>query len=90
MTTMFYKDRGLEKRREETCKACGLRLMCGIDQFTCINEHSDHYGHVLTEMHPACAAIIYRRELHHVPIYGARKREMARAGEDAVAVAGRA
>ena len=72
MTTRFYTERGVRKKRRETCKACGLRSMCGESRFVCINENSDHYGHVLSELHPACAAIRHRRE-SHVPIQQARR-----------------
>ncbi|MGD8388790.1 MAG: hypothetical protein PVG49_16710 [Desulfobacteraceae bacterium] len=87
MTSRFFVERGVEGKREETCKACGLRQMCGKDRFVCINEYSDHYGHVLSEFHPACAAIRYRKEPQHVPIHKTRGGGVEEACEDAPAVA---
>jgi len=87
MTARYCVERGVERKREETCKACGLRTMCGGIRFVCINEHSDHYGHVLSEFHPACAAIRYRKEPQHVPIHKTRGGDVAEACEDAAAVA---
>lgn len=63
MTSRHFVERGVERRHTETCQKCGLREMCKGGRFVCINELSDHYGHVLSEHHPACAAIRYRREV---------------------------
>ena len=90
MSSLFYVERGVVKKHKLTCRQCGLRSMCGESRFTCINEHSDHYGHVLHESHPACPAIVYRKEPHHVPIHEARGGDVEEAGEDAAAVAAKA
>ena len=89
MTKRRFVERGVDRVHKETCRQCGLRLPFGgalkgpLCMHLCINEHSDHFGHILSEDHPACAEIRYRREIRgHVPISDERPRKSAMEGAD--------
>ncbi len=47
-------ERKIEKESVRTCSNC---LFCGIlmaNLCSCMNDTCDHYGHVLSRVHPAC------------------------------------
>ena len=55
MTSKHYIERGVEKVRDTFCGTCINRMVhkaCGI--IACMDDKSKHYGHILTEDHPAC------------------------------------
>jgi hypothetical protein len=62
VTSRHFVERGVERVSIETCRQCALREILSARLHVCLNEHSDHYGHVLTAHHPACGAIQYLRE----------------------------
>lgn len=63
MTCPIILNEEIAKAIEERCVNCTHNFFIH-DGFGCAEIHSDHYGHLLTHLHPACEHYSERREKH--------------------------
>ena len=61
MTSLIKTVRGIERVAEKRCSLCGEIVFYpfknGIRAGMCECPESDHYGHIVSEMHPACSKL---------------------------------
>jgi hypothetical protein len=61
MSSSIKTVRGVEKVAEKRCSLCGEIVFYpfknGIRAGMCECPESDHYGHIVSEMHPACSKL---------------------------------